>query len=273
MLSQDLLKKLGVLGVSVGLMASPLAFAGMHEEPADPAAPPVTDPANDPTTQPPTRPRSPPIRPRSPPIRPRSPPIRPRSPPIRPRSPPIRLRSPPIRPLRRLPIRPAIPRHPTRARRPMSPVSVAAPSPCQAARMRPSPSRVARTTGRCPTTESPDGCSPARLVDAPAIPSASMTRPRPSAPARCRGFFCPLVGSATLGPPATGTGPRSVAVEAAIESAPGDSQDIGGAALVAAGGVQHLADIALLDLFEAGPGPGRGARHQAAGQRLAALAA
>lgn len=46
MLSQEMLRKLGVLGVAVGLLASPLAFADMHEEPQDPAA--STQPAEDP---------------------------------------------------------------------------------------------------------------------------------------------------------------------------------------------------------------------------------
>ncbi|MGM0544728.1 MAG: hypothetical protein ACQERP_12770, partial [Pseudomonadota bacterium] len=39
MLKTESLKKLGILGVSFGLMASPLAFAGMHEEDEQDTAP------------------------------------------------------------------------------------------------------------------------------------------------------------------------------------------------------------------------------------------
>lgn len=47
MMSKETLKKLGILGVSFGLIASPLAFGDMHEDPAAQG----TDSAADPTTQ------------------------------------------------------------------------------------------------------------------------------------------------------------------------------------------------------------------------------
>ena len=65
MMTKQLFKKAGVLGVSLGLLASPLAFADMHDpaadeheasdpmttQPADPAAMPA-DPAADPMADP-----------------------------------------------------------------------------------------------------------------------------------------------------------------------------------------------------------------------------
>ncbi|MGM0639397.1 MAG: hypothetical protein ACQET4_14090 [Pseudomonadota bacterium] len=65
MMTKPLLKKAGLLSVSLGLLASPLAFADMHDptaaeneagdpmttQPADPAAMPV-DPASDPMADP-----------------------------------------------------------------------------------------------------------------------------------------------------------------------------------------------------------------------------
>lgn len=50
MMSKETLRKLGILGVSFGLIASPLAFGDMHEEPTDPAAQ-STGSAADPTQQ------------------------------------------------------------------------------------------------------------------------------------------------------------------------------------------------------------------------------
>lgn len=66
MMYQDFLKKLGILGVAVGLTASPLAFAQFDEpaqdpgvpiEEADPNHPEARDPINDPTA--PTDPAAP----------------------------------------------------------------------------------------------------------------------------------------------------------------------------------------------------------------------
>lgn len=65
MMTKQLLKKAGLLSVSLGLLASPLAFADMHDptaadneagdpmttQPADPAAMPA-DPASDPMADP-----------------------------------------------------------------------------------------------------------------------------------------------------------------------------------------------------------------------------
>lgn len=65
MLTKQFFKKAGVLGVSLGLLATPLAFAGSHDtaaeeyeagdsmttQPADPAAQP-SDPAADPMADP-----------------------------------------------------------------------------------------------------------------------------------------------------------------------------------------------------------------------------
>lgn len=75
MMSQDLLKKLGVFGVSVGLLASPMAFADMHQAPEeDPAAgdPATTQPA-DPATQPTDPATAPPADPMSDPGAPSEP--------------------------------------------------------------------------------------------------------------------------------------------------------------------------------------------------------
>ncbi|MDW7747111.1 hypothetical protein [Halomonas sp.] len=47
MMSKETLKKLGILGVSFGLIASPLAFGDMHEDPAAQS----TDSAADPMSQ------------------------------------------------------------------------------------------------------------------------------------------------------------------------------------------------------------------------------
>ncbi|PRY68283.1 hypothetical protein BCL64_11750 [Halomonas ventosae] len=49
-MSKETLRKLGILGVSFGLIASPLAFGDMHEEPTDPAAQ-STGSAADPMSQ------------------------------------------------------------------------------------------------------------------------------------------------------------------------------------------------------------------------------
>nr|WP_163501228.1 hypothetical protein [Halomonas socia] len=48
MMSKDFLKKIGILGVSFGLIASPLAMAGMDDEEYDPQDPaPQEEPAPD----------------------------------------------------------------------------------------------------------------------------------------------------------------------------------------------------------------------------------
>src|SRR5690554_7815731 len=52
MMSKETLKKLGIFGVSFGLIASPLAFGDMHEDPAAQQADPATDdPMADPNAQ------------------------------------------------------------------------------------------------------------------------------------------------------------------------------------------------------------------------------
>ncbi|MGM0984384.1 MAG: hypothetical protein ACQEXG_13315 [Pseudomonadota bacterium] len=49
MLTKEYLRKLGILGVSFGLIVSPLAFGDMHEEPVDPAAQGTGSAADSPT--------------------------------------------------------------------------------------------------------------------------------------------------------------------------------------------------------------------------------
>ncbi|PMR77147.1 hypothetical protein [Billgrantia endophytica] len=52
MMSKEFLKKLGIVGISLGLTASPLAFADFHEEEQEPDPAPMEDAGPDGNTEP-----------------------------------------------------------------------------------------------------------------------------------------------------------------------------------------------------------------------------